>query len=223
MSNWTPGAATGRRLATLAIAATAWLAAGAASAESEATISAGDTAWMLTSTALVLMMTLPGLALFYGGLVRSKNVLSVLMQCMISAGLAGVLWVLVGYSLAFGEGNAYVGDLSKLGLAGVDASSVEGTIPEYVFIMFQGMFAIITPALMLGAFAERMRFGPYLAFIGIWLVVVYCPLAHQVWGGGWLSGFGAIDFAGGLVVHMSSGFSALMAVFMLRKRIGWVP
>ncbi len=221
MSNWTPGAATGRRLATLAIAATAWLAAGAASAESEATISAGDTAWMLTSTALVLMMTLPGLALFYGGLVRSKNVLSVLMQCMISAGLAGVLWVLVGYSLAFGEGNAYVGDLSKLGLAGVDASSVSGTIPEYVFIMFQGMFAIITPALMLGAFAERMRFGPYLAFIGIWLVVVYCPLAHQVWGGGWLSGFGAIDFAGGLVVHMSSGFSALMAVFMLRKRSGY--
>jgi Amt family ammonium transporter len=167
------------------------------------------------------MMTLPGLALFYGGLVRSKNVLSVLMQCLISAGLVGVLWVVVGYSLAFADGNSIVGGMGKAGLAGIDTDTLSGTIPEYVFVMFQGMFAIITPALMLGAFAERMRFGPYLAFIGIWVLVVYCPLAHQVWGGGWLADFGAIDFAGGLVVHMSSGFSALAAAIYLGKRRGF--
>ena len=196
--------------------------AGSALGQDEPTLSAGDTAWVLTSTALVLMMTLPGLALFYGGLVRSKNVLSVLMQCLISAGLVGVLWIVVGYSLAFAEGNSIVGGLGKVGLAGIDPSSLDGrTIPEYVFVMFQGMFAIITPALMLGAFAERMRFGPYVAFIGIWVLVVYCPLAHQVWGGGWLFEFGAIDFAGGLVVHMSSGFSALAAAIFLGKRRGF--
>jgi len=197
------------------------LAASSAFGQEEPTLSAGDTAWVMTSTALVLLMTLPGLALFYGGLVRSKNVLSILMQCLISAGLIGVLWIVVGYSLAFGEGNAIVGGLGKVGLAGIDVNTLFGTIPEYVFIMFQGMFAIITPALMLGAFAERMRFGPYVAFIGIWVLVVYCPLAHQVWGGGWLSEFGAIDFAGGLVVHMSSGFSALAAAIFLGKRRGF--
>ena len=127
-------------------------------------------------------MTLPGLALFYGGLVRTKNLLSVLMQCMISAGLVGVIWVLFGYSLAFGEGNAVIGDLSMIGLSGITADSVSGSIPTYVFVMFQGMFAIITPALMLGAFAERMRFSAYAVFIGIWVVVVYIPLAHMVWG-----------------------------------------
>jgi Amt family ammonium transporter len=184
-------------------------------------LSPGDTAWMMTSTALVLMMTLPGLALFYAGLVRSKNALSLFMQCMVSAGVAGVLWVLFGYSLAFGEGNAFFGDLSMLGLAGITADSLSGTIPTYVFVMFQGMFAIITPALMVGAFAERMRFGPYMAFIALWLVVVYCPLAHMVWGGGWLSELGAMDFAGGLVVHMSSGFSALVAAIYLGKRRGF--
>jgi Amt family ammonium transporter len=189
--------------------------------DGEATLSAGDTAWIMTSTALVLLMTLPGLALFYGGLVRTKNVLSILMQCLVSAGLVGVMWIVVGYSLAFGEGGSYVGDFSKLGLAGITTDSLSGTIPEYVFVMFQGMFAIITPALMLGAFAERMKFGAYVAFIGIWVLVVYCPLAHQVWGGGWLSEFGAIDFAGGLVVHMSSGFSALVAAIMLGKRRGF--
>jgi Amt family ammonium transporter len=204
-----------------AAAAFTLLAAGTAFAQDEPTLSAGDTAWVLTSTALVLMMTLPGLALFYGGLVRSKNVLSVLMQCLISAGLIGVLWVLIGYSLAFADGNSMVGGLGKIGLVGIDVDTLSGTIPEYVFIMFQGMFAIITPALMLGAFAERMRFGPYLAFIGIWVLVVYCPLAHQVWGGGWLSEFGAIDFAGGLVVHMSSGFSALAAAIYLGPRRGF--
>jgi len=189
--------------------------------DGDPTLSAGDTAWMLTSTALVLLMTLPGLALFYGGLVRTKNVLSILMQCLISAGLVGVLWIVVGYSLAFGEGGSYVGDLSKFALSGITADTLSGTIPEFVFVMFQAMFAIITPALMLGAFAERMRFGAYVAFIGIWVIVVYCPLAHQVWGGGWLSQFGAIDFAGGLVVHMSSGFSALVAAIMLGKRRGY--
>ncbi len=189
-------------------------------AAAEDVLSAGDTAWMMTATALVLMMTLPGLALFYGGLVRSKNVLSILMQCLISAGLMGVIWVAFGYSLAFGDGNAYFGDFSKVFLNHATPETVSGTIPEYVFVMFQGMFAIITPALMIGAFAERMRFGPYLAFIAIWLVVVYCPLAHMVWGGGMISGWGALDFAGGLVVHMSSGFSALAAAIFLGPRLG---
>jgi Amt family ammonium transporter len=188
----------------------------------DSSISTGDTAWVMTSTALVLMMTLPGLALFYGGLVRSKNVLSILMQCMISAGIMGVLWVLAGYSLAFAEGNALIGDLSKLGLRGIGPETLSGTIPEYVFVMFQGMFAIITPALMIGAFAERMRFGPYLAFISAWLFLVYVPLAHMVWGGGLIAEkFGALDFAGGLVVHMSSGYSALVVAIFLGKRRGY--
>jgi ammonium transporter, Amt family len=189
----------------------------------------GDTAWVLVSSALVLMMTLPGLALFYGGLVRSKNVLNVLMQCFISAGIVGVLWILVGYSLAFGTGNAFIGDLSKMGLAGITMDSVTTNfatpprnIPEYVFVMFQGMFAIITPALILGAIAERMKFSAYVIFITVWLLVVYCPLAHMVWSAeGWIFKSSAIDFAGGLVVHMSSGFSALVAAIMLGKRRGF--
>ncbi len=196
--------------------------ASAASAEETATLNTGDTAWLLTSSALVLLMTVPGLALFYAGLVRSKNVLSILMQCFVAAALVGVLWILIGYSLAFGEGNRFVGDLSKLGLAGITPETLSGTIPEYVFVMFQAMFAIITPALMVGALAERMRFGPYLAFIGIWVLVVYAPLAHMVWGGGWIGAdLGAFDFAGGLVVHMSSGFSALVAAIFLGKRRGY--
>ena len=181
----------------------------------------GDTAWMLTSSALVLMMTLPGLALFYGGLVRTKNILSVLMQCMMSAGLMGLLWIIAGYSLSFGEGNAFIGDLSMVMLDGITPDSVSGTIPTYVFVIFQGMFAIITPALMLGAFAERMRFSAYLIFITVWLFLVYVPLAHMVWGGGWIYESGALDFAGGLVVHMSSGFSALVACLVLGKRLGY--
>ena len=181
----------------------------------------GDTAWMLTSSALVLMMTLPGLALFYGGLVRTKNILSVLMQCMMSAGLMGLLWIIAGYSLSFGEGNAFIGDLSMVMLDGITPDSVSGTIPTYVFVIFQGMFAIITPALMLGAFAERMRFSAYLIFITVWLFLVYVPLAHMVWGGGWIGESGALDFAGGLVVHMSSGFSALVACLVLGKRLGY--
>ena len=184
-------------------------------------INDGDTAWMLTASALVLLMTLPGLALFYGGLVRTKNILSVLMQCMMSAGLMGLLWIIAGYSLSFGEGNAFIGDLSMVMLSGITPDSVSGTIPTYVFVIFQGMFAIITPALMLGAFAERMRFGAYLVFITVWLFLVYVPLAHMVWGGGWIGESGALDFAGGLVVHMSSGFSALVACLILGKRLGY--
>ena len=194
-------------------------AAGSAFAEDE--LSAGDTAWMLTSSALVLLMTVPGLALFYGGLVRSKNVLSVFMQCLISAGVVGLLWIVVGYSLAFGEGNAFIGDFSMIALSGMTPDSLSGTIPSYVFVVFQGMFAIITPALMLGAFAERMRFSAYLVFIVVWVLLVYCPLAHMVWGGGMISGWGALDFAGGLVVHMSSGFSAFVACLVLGARRGF--
>jgi Amt family ammonium transporter len=195
----------------------------ASAAAAEDQIDTGDTAWMLTSSLLVLLMTLPGLALFYGGLVRTKNILSVLMQCLISAGAVGVLWVVLGYSLAFGDGGSmgrFIGDLSMVGLAGISPDSVSGTIPTYVFVMFQGMFAIITPALMLGAFAERMRFSVYLTFILVWVLIVYVPLAHMVWGGGWLSQFGALDFAGGLVVHMSSGISALVACLVIGPRRG---
>jgi Amt family ammonium transporter len=192
-------------------------------------IDSGDTAWVITASALVMMMTLPGLALFYGGLVRAKNVLNVLMQCFLSAGIVGVLWILIGYSLAFGTGGSFLGDLSKLGLAGVSLDSVTANfaspprnIPEYAFIMFQAMFAIITPALILGAVAERMKFSAWVAFITVWLLAVYCPIAHMVWGGeGWIFKAGAIDFAGGLVVHMSSGFSALVAALMLGKRRGY--
>ena len=197
--------------------------------DSPPAIDSGDTAWVLTSSALVLMMTLPGLALFYGGLVRAKNVLNVLMQCFISAGVVGVLWILVGYSLAFGTGGSYIGDFSKVGMAGVTLESVTANfaspprnIPEYVFVMFQAMFAIITPALILGAIAERMKFSVWIAFITIWLLVVYCPVAHMVWSAeGWIFKASAIDFAGGLVVHMSSGFSAIIAALMLGKRRGF--
>jgi Amt family ammonium transporter len=208
-----------------ALALPVLLTAAAAFAQDEAApkLDSGNTAWLLTSSALVLMMTLPGLALFYAGLVRTKNALSLFMQCLVSAGAVGVIWILVGYSLSFGTGNAFIGDLSKAGMAGIAPDTLWGTygIPEYVFVMFQAMFAIITPALMIGAFAERMRFGPYLVFIVLWLLLVYCPLAHMVWGGGWIGAMGAKDFAGGLVVHMSSGYSALVAAMFLGKRRGF--
>ena len=205
----------------------AWAEEGAAAAAP--IVDSGDTAWLLTASALVLMMTLPGLALFYGGLVRAKNILNVLMQCFLSAGIVGVLWILIGYSLAFGTGGAFIGDLSKVGLAGVTLESVTENfatpprnIPEYIFVMFQAMFAIITPALILGAVAERMKFSAWVVFISLWLLLVYCPLAHMVWGGeGWIFKSGAIDFAGGLVVHMSSGFSAIIAALMIGKRQGF--
>ena len=182
-----------RRHALTVAALTVMLPAVSAFAEEAAAapvVDSGDTAWVLTSSALVLMMTLPGLALFYGGLVRAKNILNVLMQCMLSAGIVGVLWIVVGYSLAFGTGNAWVGDFSKVMLSGVTMDSVTANfatpprnIPEYVFIMFQAMFAIITPALILGAIAERMKFSVWCAFLTIWFFVVYCPIAHMVWGG----------------------------------------
>ena len=212
------------RWTALASAAAALLWAGTAWAQDEPPkLDTGNTAWLLASSALVLMMTIPGLSLFYAGLVRAKNTLSLFMQCLVACGVVGVLWIVVGYTLSFGTGGAFIGDLSKFGLNGIDTSTLWGTygIPEYLFVMFQAMFAIITPALMIGAFAERMRFAPYLAFITLWLLVVYCPLAHMVWGGGWIGAMGAKDFAGGLVVHMSSGYSALVAAMFLGKRLGF--
>jgi len=187
------------------------------------TVDSGDTAWLLTSTALVLFMTLPGLALFYGGLVRSRNVLSVLMQCFAICCLVTILWVAFGYSLALGGGSTagLIGDFSKAWLGGVEPDSVSGTIPETVFVMFQLTFAIITPALVVGAFAERMRFAAMLLFSGLWLIVVYLPVAHWVWGGGWLNEIGFRDFAGGAVVHINAGVAALVAALVLGNRSGF--
>ncbi len=183
----------------------------------------GDTAWMLVSTALVLFMT-PGLALFYGGMVRSKHVLGMLMQNFAAMGLVAVLWALIGFSLAFGDaGNGGVlGNLEFLGLSGVGAApGLDLTIPFVLFAAYQMTFAVITPALITGASADRMRFGPYLVFIGAWLVLVYAPVAHWVFGGGWLAELGALDFAGGAVVHMNAGAAALGLVLVLGKRRGW--
>jgi Amt family ammonium transporter len=184
-------------------------------------IDTGDTAWLLTATTLVLFMTLPGLALFYGGLVQSKNVLSVLMHCIAIACLASVLWFVAAYSLAFSEGTPLVGGLSKLFLMGVARDSATGTIPETVFVMFQMTFAIITPALIVGAYVERIRFGAVLLFSGLWLLVVYAPVAHWVWGGGWLATRGVLDFAGGIVVHATAGVSALVVAWQLGPRPGF--
>ena len=184
-------------------------------------INGANTAWILTSTALVLFMTLPGLALFYGGLVRSKNVLSVLMQCFSITCLVSLLWVAVGYSMAFSEGTAFVGGLSKAFLAGVGEESMSGDIPETVFIMFQMTFAIITPALVIGGFAERIRFSAVMAFSALWLLAVYAPVTHWVWGGGWLAEMGLLDFAGGTVVHITAGVAALVAAIVLGKRQGF--
>jgi Amt family ammonium transporter len=182
----------------------------------------GDTAWMLTSTALVLFMTLPGLALFYGGLVRSKNVLSVLMQCFGIACVVSVLWVLVLYSITFGPGGPFIGGLSKVFFAGVGENSLTGTIPETVFSMFQLTFAIITPALVVGGFAERVRFAPMLLFSVLWVLVVYAPVCHWVWASdGWLFKRGLLDFAGGTVVHITAGVGALVSAMTLGKRQGF--
>ena len=191
-----------------------------AAAPSPAHIDSGDTAWMLVSTALVMLMT-PGLALFYGGLVRRKNVLSVIMQSFIALGVISIQWVLIGYSLAFGpDVGGLIGDLSLMGLKGVGLEP-NGTIPAQLFMMFQMMFAVITPALISGAFAERMKFSAYLVFIVLWSTIVYDPLAHWVWGGGWMMKMGALDFAGGLVVHISSGVAALVCALTLGKRKGY--
>ena len=185
-------------------------------AQEEGAISSGDTAWMLTSTALVLLMT-AGLAFFYGGLVPSKNVLNTMMMSFIAFGFAGVLWALFGYSLAFGEGGAFVGDLSMAFLSGVGMEA-SGTIPHMLFMAFQATFAIITAALISGAVVGRMRFGAYVSYISLWGLLVYAPVAHWVWGGGWLASLGALDFAGGTVVHVNAGAAALAAALVLGPR-----
>ena len=181
----------------------------------------GNTAWILTSTALVLFMTLPGLALFYGGLVKSKNILSVLMQCIAVACLASLIWLAVGYSLAFADGSQWVGGLQKSFFSGIDRSSLSGDIPESVFFMFQMTFAIITPALMVGAYVERIKFSAVLLFSGLWLIIVYAPVTHWIWGGGWLAEMGILDYAGGLVVHLTAGISALVLAAALGPRKGF--
>ena len=187
----------------------------------EAILDSGNSAWILTSTALVLFMTLPGLAMFYGGLVRSKNVLSMLMQCFAIAGISSVLWFAFGYSLAFSEGNAFIGGFDKAFMAGIGKDSLQGDIPESLFMLFQMTFAIITPALIIGGFAERMKFSSVLLFSAIWLLAVYVPVTHWVWGGGWLGSMGLYDFAGGTVVHITAGVAALVAALVLGPRRGF--
>jgi|TARA_Y100001949_G_scaffold11755_2_gene8788 Amt family ammonium transporter len=198
----------------------------------EATLDSGDTAWMLTATALVLFMTIPGLALFYGGMVRSKNILSVMMQCFAITGLMSILWMVYGYSLAFDTAgmeagvtnlNSFVGGLGRAFLSGLTPDSLTGTVPESVFITFQMTFAIITPALIVGAFAERMKFSAMLVFMGVWFTLVYAPIAHMVWGGdgGLMWDWGVLDFAGGTVVHINAGIAGLVACIVLGKRKGF--
>jgi Amt family ammonium transporter len=186
-------------------------------------LDSGDGAWLLTSTALVLFMTIPGLALFYGGLVRSKNALSVLMQCFTLTCVTSLLWVFAGYGLAFGNGGAwndYIGGGNVM-LSEVTREAMNGTIPETVFVMFQMTFAIITPALIVGGFAERMKFSAILVFSCLWMFLVYVPVCHWVWGGGWLSQLGLLDFAGGTVVHINAGVAAIVAAVVLGKRKGF--
>lgn len=188
--------------------------------EEEPKLDTGDTAWILVSTALVLLMTIPGLALFYGGMVRKKNVLSTMAQSFVAAAVVSLVWVAIGYTLAFGEGNAFIGGLDKFMLSGITTAALSGTIPEILFVIFQMTFAIITVAIISGSVAERMKFGAFVAFIAIWVVVVYAPITHWVWGGGWLGDDGALDFAGGTVVHINSGVAGLVAAYMLGKRMG---
>lgn len=192
----------------------------------------GNTAWMIVSTILVLLMTIPGIALFYGGLVRQKNVLSVLMQCLLIVGVVSIVWVAFGYSLVFGTGlmesgsrwGWLVGGFDKVMLRGITPDTLAaGHIPELVFVLFQCMFAIITPALILGAFAERIKFSGYIVFITLWVILAYFPMAHWVWGGGFLQQMGAIDFAGGTVVHINAGISALVMAVMAGRRSGYRP
>ncbi len=194
---------------------------GMALAEEAPKLDSGDTAWMITATALVLLMTLPGLALFYGGMVRKKNVLSVCMQTIGIAALMSVLWIVCGYSLAFADGNAFIGGLSKAFLSGVGYGTLSGTIPETVFVTFQMTFAIITPVLIIGAFAERMKFSAVMLFMGIWVLAVYAPVTHWVWGGGFLGDAGTLDFAGGTVVHINAGIAGLVCALVLGKRVGF--
>ena len=184
-------------------------------------LDSGDTAWILTSTALVLFMTLPGLALFYGGLVRVKNILSVLIQCLVIACIVSVIWVIFGYSLAFKGSGSYFGDLSSVFLSGIGRESLSGSIPETLFVMFQMTFAIITPALVIGAFVERIKFSAVCLFTIFWVTLVYLPACHMVWGGGYLGSIGVIDFAGGLVVHVTCGVAALVSAIMIGPRKGF--
>ena len=201
-----------------------WAQSGEAPPPVHPTINTGDTAWLISATALVLFMTLPGLALFYAGLVRSKNVLSVFIQCFAITCVVSLAWLAGGYSLVFGDGGsaqAWIGNLDKAFLSGVPRQAVAGTIPESVFFMFQMTFAVITPALVIGGFAERMRFSAVLWFSLLWLLVVYVPIAHWVWGGGWLAKLGVMDFAGGIVVHVSAGVAALVCAKVLGPRRGF--
>jgi Amt family ammonium transporter len=206
-------------------AATAAAAAPAAAAPAPevAKLDSGSTGWMITATVLVMLMTIPGLALFYGGLVRAKNMLSVLMQVFMIFSLVSILWAVYGYSLAFTEGpiNSVIGGFDKAFLAGIKPDTLSGVIPEYVFVVFQLTFAAITPALIVGGFAERMKFSAMLLFMGLWLTFCYVPIAHMVWGGGFLAGLGAKDFAGGTVVHVNAGIAALVGCVLLGKRIGY--
>ncbi|MCK5813960.1 MAG: ammonium transporter [Cocleimonas sp.] len=191
-------------------------------AEDAPVLSSGDTAWMLVATVLVLFMTIPGLSMFYSGMVRSKNALSTFVQIFAITALSTIVWVVIGYSIAFGGEGAYWGGLDKMFLNGVTVDSLSGTIPETVFMVFQMTFAIITPALIVGAFAERMKFSAMIVFTVIWLIVVYAPITHWVWGdGGWLHGKGILDFAGGTVVHINAGVAGLMVAIMLGKRKGY--
>ena len=209
----------------LAAAGALALTAGTAYAADAPKLDSGDTAWMLTSTALVLMMTIPGLGLFYGGMVRKKNVLATLAQSFGATCLLTILWMVIGYSLAFkanGDAslNQFIGNLSYLFLSPMKVGDLSGTIPESVFMTFQMTFAIITPALIAGALADRMKFSAFLWFMGLWLIFVYCPIAHMVWGGGLLATMGALDYAGGSVVHLNAGTAALVTCLVLGKRIG---
>ena len=190
-------------------------------AMAQAQLNGANTGWILTSTALVLLMTLPGLALFYGGLVRKKNVLSILMQCFAIAAISSILWLMLGYSLAFSEGNSFIGGFSKVMMVGIGKDTLSGDIPESLFMLFQMTFAVITPALIIGGFAERMKFSAVLLFSGLWLLAVYAPVTHWVWGGGWLSTMGVYDFAGGIVVHITAGTAALVAAMVLGPRRGF--
>ena len=210
---------------TLGLALTVLLSsAGESLAAETAKLDTGDTAWMLTSTVLVLMMTIPGVALFYGGMVRKKNVLATAVQSFAVACVMTVLWMIVGYSLAFTDGggmNPFVGGLDKMMLRGIGVDTLSGTIPETVFMTFQMTFAIITPALITGALADRMKFSSLLVFLSLWMILVYAPITHWVWGGGFLADAGVLDFAGGTVVHINSGIAALVGALVLGKRRGY--
>ncbi len=187
----------------------------------EGAVDTGATAWVLVASALVLFMTLPGLALFYGGLVRARNLLSVLMHCFVICSIVSLVWAVIGYSLAFGDGGAFIGSLDKAFLAHLGNKTLPGNLPEVVFVLFQMTFAVITPALIIGAFPERVRFSFVALFSLAWLIVVYLPVAHWVWGGGWAAGRGVLDFAGGIVVHTTAGVSALLAAILVGARDGF--